>query len=157
MSEKVPYMPPPFRSVTPHIVVKGSAAAIDFYKKAFGAVERFRIPNPDGNGLMHAEIMIGDSVIMLGEEMAEFGYHSPLSLNGSAVTLMLYVEDTDAAYKQALAAGAESAMPPQDMFWGDRYGQVIDPFGHRWAIATHLRDPSPEEIAAGAAAFGKDC
>ncbi len=157
MGQDVPYMPPPFHNVTPHIVVKGCIAAIDFYNKAFGAVERFRIPNPDGNGLMHAEIMVGDSVIMLGEEMAEYGYHSPISLNGSSVTLMLYVKDTDAAFEQALAAGAESAMPPQDMFWGDRYGQVIDPFGHRWAIATHLRDPSPEEIAAGAAAFGKDC
>jgi PhnB protein len=157
VSEKVPFMPPPFRSVTPHIIVKDSAAAIDFYQKAFGAVERFRIPNPDGKGLMHAEIMIGDSIVMLGEEMAEVGYHSPASLNGSSVTLMLYVEDTDAAYKQACAAGAQNAMQPQDMFWGDRYGQVIDPFGHRWAIATHLRDPSPEEITAGAAAFGKDC
>lgn len=155
MSEKVPYMPPPFRSVTPHIVVKDSAAAIDFYKKAFGAAERLRVPGPNGRGLMHAEIMVGDCVIMLAEEMAERGCHSPISLNGTPVSLMLYVEDADAAYEQALAAGAESVMPPQDMFWGDRFSQVSDPFGHRWSIATHVRDPSPEEMTAGAAAFGQ--
>lgn len=155
MSEKAPFMRSPFHSVTAHIIVKDSSAAIEFYKTAFGAVERFRMPNPNGKGLMHAEIMIGDSVIMMAEEMTERGCHSPISLKGSPVTLMLYVEDTDAAYEQALAAGAESNMPPQDMFWGDRYAQVIDPFGHRWAIATHLRDPNPEEIAAGAAAFAQ--
>jgi len=156
MSQGVPFKPPPFRSVTPHILVKDGFAAIDFYKKAFGAVERFRVPNPDGNGLMHAQIMVGDSVVMLSEEMIKGGYHSPTSLSGTTVMLMLYVEDTDAAYEQALAAGAESLSLPQDMFWGDRYGQVIDPFGHRWAIATHLRDPSRAEIDAGAAAFMQD-
>ena len=155
MSEKVPYMPPPFRSVTPHIVVKDSAAAIDFYKKAFGAEERFRMPNPSGKGIMHAEIMIGDSVIMMAEEMAERGCHSPISLKGTPVSLMIYVEDADSAYEQAVAAGAEGRMPPQDMFWGDRFSQVSDPFGHLWSISTHLRDPSPEEITAGVAAFGQ--
>ncbi len=155
MSEKVPYMPPPFRSVTPHIVVKDSAAAIDFYKNAFGATERFRMPNPNGKGIMHAEIMIGDSVIMMTEEMVERGCHSPISLKGTPVSLMIYVEDADGAYEQAVAAGAEGRMPPQDMFWGDRFGQVSDPFGHLWSIATHLRDPSPAEIEAGAAAFGQ--
>ena len=124
-------MPAPFRSVTPHIVVKHSAAAIGFYKKAFGAVGRSRIPSPNGKGLMRAEIMVGAPVIMLAEEMAGAGCHSPISLNGTPVSLMLEVEDADAAYEQALAAGAESVMTHQDMFWGDRFSQVSDPFGHR--------------------------
>jgi uncharacterized glyoxalase superfamily protein PhnB len=153
--KKVSYMAAPFRSVTPHIVVGDAAAAIDFYQRAFGAVERFRLPAADGKHVMHAEIMIGDTVVMMAEETPDYPSKSPLSLGGSPVSLHLYVPNTDAVYSRALAAGATGTMPPQDMFWGDRFSQVTDPFGHKWSIATHMRDPSPAEMAAGAAAMGQ--
>ena len=155
VAKKATYMPAPFRSVTPHIVVADGAVAIDFYKRAFGAVERFRMPTADGKRLMHAEIMVGDSVIMLMDESPSMDCKSPKILGGTTVYMYLYVPDVDAAYRQAVAAGAEGTMPPADMFWGDRFGQVTDPFGHKWQIATHLRDPGPAEIAAGAAAMGR--
>jgi uncharacterized glyoxalase superfamily protein PhnB len=138
-------------SVTPHLICKGAAEAINFYGKAFGAVELTRLPGPDGR-LMHALIRIGDSPLMLVDEMPEHGALGPLALKGSPVTLHLYVPDTDAAIAQAVAAGAKVTMPPSDMFWGDRYGIVQDPFGHNWSIATHLRDLSPDELKAAFAA-----
>jgi uncharacterized glyoxalase superfamily protein PhnB len=106
---------------------------------------------------MHAEITIGGSILMLGDEMPNSPYKSPQTLGGTAVSIHLYVADVDASYARAVAAGATGSMPPQDMFWGDRFGQVTDPFGHRWSLATHVREPSPEEITAGAAAMSQEC
>lgn len=137
--------PEGMHSVTPHLVCKGAAAAIDFYKQAFGATEAGRLPGPDGR-LMHALIRIGDSAVMLVDEMPEWGALGPRSLNGSPVTIHLYVEDVDAVVAQAVQAGAKVTMPVADQFWGDRYGTLEDPFGHHWSVATHLREVTPEEI-----------
>ena len=150
MASKVEPIPAGFHAITPHIVVAGCGDAIAFYAKAFGADERFRMPGPDGR-IMHAEIQIGDCVVMMADEMPEMDCRSPKTLGGSPVTLHLYVEDTDAAYQRAIEAGATAVMPPEDMFWGDRYARVTDPFGHAWAFATHQRDLTPEEIYAGMA------
>jgi PhnB protein len=132
-------------TVTPHLICDGAADAIEFYKKAFNAVEMMRLPGPQGK-LIHASIRIGDSVVMLADEFPEWGSFGPNSLKGSPVTIHLQVEDVDALFEQAVSAGAEVKMPVQDMFWGDRYGYLEDPFGHHWAIATHVRDVSPEEL-----------
>ena len=132
-------------SVTPHIVCSGAADAIEFYKKAFNAVEESRVPGPDGK-LMHAAVRIGDSTVMLVDESPDWGCHGPRSLKGSPVTLHLYVEDVDAVVEQAVRAGAKITMPVDDMFWGDRYGRLEDPFGHQWSVATHIREVSPEEM-----------
>jgi uncharacterized glyoxalase superfamily protein PhnB len=135
-------------SLTPHLVCDGAAAAIDFYKKAFNASEQGRIPGPGGK-LMHAAVKIGDSTLMLVDEMPECtGALGPHKLKGSPVTIHLYVEDVDATVAQAVAAGAKVTMPVADMFWGDRYGQLEDPFGHRWSVATHKRDLTREEMQA---------
>lgn len=143
-------IPDGFHSVTPHLSVKGAADAIEFYKKAFGAVEMVRMPMPGNpNQLMHASIKIGDSIIMLADEFAGCS-QGPISLGGTSVTIHLYVTDVDAGMERATQAGAKVTMPQMDMFWGDRYGQVVDPFGHRWSLATHVRDLTPEEIAKGA-------
>jgi uncharacterized glyoxalase superfamily protein PhnB len=139
-------IPEGFHTITPHLVIRGAAQAIEFYTKAFGATEICRHPGPNGL-LMHAEIKIGNSIVFLADEFPAMGCQSPQTLGGSPVTLSLYVEDTDATFNQAVAAGATVRMPPMDMFWGDRYGQVIDPFGHIWAMATHKEDVSPEEMA----------
>lgn len=141
-------IPPGFSSITPHLVCRGAAEAITFYTRAFGAVELGRLPGPDGR-LAHAMIRIGDAPLMLVDEYAEQGMLSPLSLKGSAVTLHLYVTDFDAAVARAVTAGARITMPVADMFWGDRYGRLEDPFGHQWSVATHQRDLSSDEIAAG--------
>jgi len=146
MTAKVDPIPKDMHSVTPHLVVDGAAAAIEFYKKAFSAVETARMGGPDGK-IMHAAVRIGDSQVMLVDEFPDFGNLGPLKLKGSPVTLHIYVPDADATYAQAIAAGATSRMPPADMFWGDRYGQVTDPFGHVWSIATHVKDMTPEEMA----------
>jgi PhnB protein len=138
-------IPEGMRSITPHIVCAGAAEAIEFYKKAFGAVEISRLPG-DGGKLMHAEIRIGDSVVMLVDESPEWGMIGPKSLKGSPVTIHLYVDDVDAVVQQAVQAGAKVTVPVEDMFWGDRYGKLEDPFGHQWSVATHLREVSPEEI-----------
>jgi uncharacterized glyoxalase superfamily protein PhnB len=138
-------IPDGMHTVTPHLVCAGAAAAIEFYKKAFDATELSRVPSEDGK-LMHASVRIGDSVVMLNEEMPEWGSFGPKSLKGSAVTIHLYVENADAVFEQAVAAGAKVTMPLDDMFWGDRYGKVEDPFGHQWSIGTHVRDVSPEEM-----------
>jgi PhnB protein len=139
-------IPDGMHSLTPHLVCDGAAAAIEFYKQAFGAVEESRLPGPDGK-LVHASVRIGDSPLMLVDEMPGMGVQSPKSLKGSPVTIHLYVPDADATFARAVAAGATAVMPPADMFWGDRYGVLKDPFGHSWSIATHQRDLTPEEIA----------
>ena len=132
-------------SITPHLICAGAADAIEFYKKAFGAVELSRMPGADGR-LMHASIRIGDSVVMLVDEMPNWQSFGPLALKGSPVTIHLYVADVDAAFAQAVNAGARVTMPLDDMFWGDRYGKLDDPFGHHWSLATHVRDVSPDEM-----------
>jgi uncharacterized glyoxalase superfamily protein PhnB len=134
-------------TITPHLVVDGAADAIEFYKKAFGAEELMRMPGPDGK-LGHAMLRIGDSMLMLADEYPQWESFGPRSLKGSPVTLHLSVPDVDKAFARALEAGATVRMPLADMFWGDRYGIVEDPFGHRWSLATHIRDVSPEEMAA---------
>jgi uncharacterized glyoxalase superfamily protein PhnB len=134
-------------TVTPHLVCAGAADAITFYKQAFGAVELGRLPGPQGK-LMHAMLRIGDSAVMLADEFPDYGSFGPKSLKGSPVTIHLYVEDVDATVKRAVAAGAKITMPVDDMFWGDRYGKIEDPFGHHWSVATHIRDVSPEEMQA---------
>lgn len=144
-------IPEGFQTITAHITVADAAAAIDFYAKAFGAVERFRMPGADGE-IMHAEVQIGSSVLMLHDEFPEYGAVGPAKLGGSPVKIHLYVEDVDAAFATAVEAGCEVSMPVQDMFWGDRYGALTDPFGHHWAIATHTEDLTPEQIAERAAA-----
>jgi PhnB protein len=143
-------IPEGYHSVTPYLIVNGAATALDFYKKAFGAKELFRFPTPDGR-IGHAEIKIGDSHIMLADEPQdqlhrEMGYRSPASLGGTAVGIMLYVEDVDAVAKQALAAGAKEVRPVVDQFYGDRSGTFTDPFGHIWTIGTHKEDVSSQEM-----------
>ena len=145
-SAKVKPIPKGMGTVTPHLVCNGASNAIEFYKKAFGAEEICRMPTPDGKKLMHAMIRVGDSMIMLVDESPEWGALGPISLKGSPVTLYLYVEDVDAFAKRAVKAGAKVIMPVADMFWGDRYGTLEDPFGHKWSVATHIRDVTPEEM-----------
>ena len=142
-------IPPGMHSVTPHLVCAGAADAIAFYKKAFNAQELAQLAGPDGK-LMHGLIKIGDSMLMLVDEYPQWDSLGPKARNGTSVTLHLYVEDADAQFKQAIDAGCSVRMPLADMFWGDRYGVVQDPFGHLWSIATHVRDVSPEEIRAAA-------
>jgi len=132
-------------AVTPHLVCAGAADAIDFYKKAFGAIETTRLPGKDGR-LMHAAMQIGGASIMLVDEMPEWGSLSPKSLKGTPVTIHLYVADVDAFVDRAVKAGATRKMPVADMFWGDRYGVIVDPFGHSWSVATHQRDMTAEQI-----------
>ena len=147
-------IPEGMHSITPHIVVRGAARATDWYKAALGAVERNRIPVPGGK-LMSVELWFGDSAVMLADEFPELGVLSPESVGGTPVVLHLYTEDVDALWQRATAAGAAVLHPLQDAFWGDRHGQISDPFGHRWGLAQHMRDVSPEEIARAAAkAFG---
>ena len=138
-------IPDGMHTVTPHLICANASAAIEFYKKAFNATETSRLPGPSGR-LMHASLRIGDSTVMLVDEMPEHGALGPKSLKGSPVAIHLYVEDADATAAQAVAAGAKTIMPVADMFWGDRYGQLEDPFGHRWSIATHVRDVTPAEM-----------
>lgn len=144
-------IPDGFHTVTPYLVVNGASAAIDFYKKAFGAEEVVRMPMPNDAGkILHAQVRIGNSYVMLADE---FGGCStgPGDSGSTPVALHLYVEDADAAFARAVDAGAEVRMPLMDMFWGDRYGQLVDPFGHSWSIAMHVHDYTPEEMAKGAA------
>jgi len=142
---KVKAIPEGMHSVTPHLICAGAANAIEFYKKAFGAVETGRMPGADGK-LMHAAIRIGDSCVMLVDENAQWGMLGPKALKGSPVAIHLYVEDADAFVARAVKAGAKVTMPLDDMFWGDRYGKLEDPFGHQWSVATHVRDVTPEEM-----------
>ncbi len=138
-------IPDGMHTVTPHLICANASAAIEFYKKAFNATETSRLPGPGGR-LMHASVRIGNSAVMLVDEMPEHGALGPKSLKASPVVIHLYVEDADAAAARAIAAGAKLTMPVTEMFWGDRYGQLEDPFGHRWSIATHVRDVTPAEM-----------
>jgi len=144
-------IPEGYHSVTPYLICKGAAKAIEFYKKAFGATEVMRFPMPDGQ-LGHAEIRVGDSPIMLGDEFSEMGYRSPLAYGGSPVSILIYVEDVDELFKRAVAAGGKEIRPLQDQFYGDRSGTLVDPFGHVWTLATHKEDVSLEEMQRRAAA-----
>jgi uncharacterized glyoxalase superfamily protein PhnB len=138
-------VPEGHHTVTPYLVVDDAAGAIEFYTRAFGAQELYRMPGPNGR-IMHAEIVIGDSPVMISDAAPEMGAHSPRALNGSPVSIFLYLPDVDAAFARATEAGATVTMPLMDMFWGDRYAQVADPYGHAWQMATHVEDVSPEEM-----------
>jgi len=151
MSTQAKAVPDWMHTVTPHLVCDGAGKAMDFYAKAFGAVELARMPTPEGK-LMHGSMRIGDSSIMLVDAFPDMGMKDPKSLGGTAVTIHLQVEDVDALFKQAVDAGATPVMPPADMFWGDRYSIVTDPFGHKWSIATHVKDLTKEQIIEGAKA-----
>lgn len=140
------------RNVTPYLTVRGADKAIEFYKRAFGAEELLRMPGP-GGAIIHAEIKVGDSKVFLSDEFPGMGCRSPETLGGSTASVHLYVEDVDAVFNRAVTAGAKVRMPVADMFWGDRYGKVVDPFGHEWGMATHKEDLTPEEIGQRAAAF----
>ena len=145
-------IPDGYYSLTPYLVCKGAAEAIEFYKKALGAVETVRMPGPGGR-IMHAEVKIGNSILMLSDENPERGHFSPTTIGGTTSTVMLYTDNVDATYKSALAAGAKSTSEPTDMFWGDRMATLTDPFGHNWAIATHKEDVSEEEMGRRMAAM----
>ena len=137
-------IPDGYQAVTPYLIVSGAARALDFYKQVFGATEIMRMPGP--NGIAHAEIRIGDSVVMLADESPDMGYKGPVALGGSPVSLMLYVADVDATFQRAIAAGAVQQRPVKDQFYGDRSGTLEDPFGHVWTLATHIEDVAPDEI-----------
>jgi PhnB protein len=139
-------IPEGYHTVTSYLTVRNGADAIEFYKRAFGAQETERITGPDNKSVMHAEIKIGDSIVMLSDEFPQGKTRSPQSLGGTTCSLFLYVPDVDAAFRRALDAGATVAMPLADMFWGDRFGTVADPFGHVWGLATHKEDVPPEEL-----------
>jgi PhnB protein len=141
----VSHLPEGYTTATPYLIVKGAAAAIDFYKSAFGAAEVMRFPGPNGS-IAHAEIQIGSSRIMLADEHPERGYRSPQSLGGSGSGIMLYVESVDQVFDRAIKAGAKSREPVKDQFYGDRSGTLTDPFGHWWTVATHVEDVSEEEM-----------
>ena len=143
---KVKPIPEGSHSITPGLVVKDARKAIEFYKNALGAKELLVMPGPDGRSVMHAELQIGDSKFYLGDESPEWGAISPQTLGGSGVSLNIYTEDCDTMFKRALAAGATVKMPLTDMFWGDRYGKITDPFGHNWGISTHVEDVSEADM-----------
>lgn len=147
---KVKPIPDGYPQVSPYLCVDGAAEAIDFYTTVFDATERARMAAPEGK-IGHAELKIGDSVLMLADEYPEMGIRSPKAIGGTPVTISVYVEDVDAVYDRALKAGAKSVRPVEDEFYGDRQGQFEDPFGHRWSVATHVEDVSPEEMSRRAA------
>lgn len=146
-------VPEGYSTITPHLVIDGAADAIEFYVKAFGAEEISRMPGPDGR-LMHAEIRIVDSRVMLVDTFPQWGSKSPRVLGGSPVTIHIYVDDADALFTRAVAAGARVVLPIADMFWGDRYGKLEDPFGHKWSIASRIENLTAEEIVARAPTQG---
>jgi uncharacterized glyoxalase superfamily protein PhnB len=152
MATKAQAIPKGYHTVTPSLVVDGAAKALDFYKKALEAEEVMRFPGPDGT-IMHAEIRIGDSRIMLGDEMPEQGGRGPKSYGGTPVSFFIYRENVDAAWKRAVEAGGKPIMPLADQFWGDRAGCFEDPFGHRWWLAQHVQDMTPEELKKAAESF----
>lgn len=151
MADKVNPVPEGYHSVTPYLIVDGAAAAIDFYQEAFGAIELFRMPNPNGK-ISHAEIKIGDSHIMLADEHPEMEAFGPKTVGGTPVKLMVYLDNVDAAVDRAVAAGAKLTRPVADQFYGDRTGGIEDPFGHSWYVATHIEDVAPDELERRAAA-----
>lgn len=141
-------VPEGYHTITPHLIVRDAARAIEFYKQAFGAKDRGVMKGPDGK-VMHAELQIGDSIVMLADEMPEFGSRSPQSIGGSPSGLHIYTDNVDAAFDRAVKAGAQVEMPVMEQFWGDRYGKLKDPFGHSWSVATHVKDLSAEEMKRG--------
>ena len=145
MPSKVQAIPAGFHTLTPHLIVRNAAEAIEFYKKALDA-EVLNVAHMDDGKVMHAALRVGDSMLMLNDEMPEYGALSPLANGGSGVTIHVYTEDVDSAYNRAVSAGAKVKMPLMDQFWGDRYGVVSDPYGHSWSLATHVKDMSPEEM-----------
>ncbi len=151
MTSAVKAIPEGYHSVTPYLIIKGAADAIEFYKKAFGATELFRIDGPEQT-VGHAEIKIGDSVIMLADEFPGMGFVGPKTLGGTPVSILIYVQDVDTVFNQAISAGGEQLKPLQDQFYGDRSGTLTDPYGHVWTVATHTEDVSPEEMDKRAAA-----
>lgn len=153
MARKARPIPEGFHTITPYLVVRDAARAVEFYQKAFGAEVRNVSHMPDGKRVMHATVQIGDSMLMLNDEFPEWKALSPLSLGGSAVTIHMYVADVDAAFNRAVAAGATATMPVMDAFWGSRYGQLVDPFGHKWSLATHKEDLTPAQMKKRAEAF----
>jgi PhnB protein len=152
MAKKAQAIPKGFHSITPSLFVAGAAKAIDFYKKAFGAEERMRFPAPDGS-IMYAELKIGDSTIMLGDEMPDQGGRGPRTIGGTPVSFFLYRENVDAEWKKAIDAGAREIVPLADQFWGDRAGCIEDPFGHQWWLAQHMQDLTEDELRKNAEAF----
>lgn len=148
MTDKIQPIPPGFHALTPHITVRDAEKAIDFYRKAFGAELLQMVKTPDGR-VMHASLQINDSVFMLNDEFPEWGTLSPLSTAGSGVIIHFYTENVDADFARAVSAGAQVQMPLMDQFWGARYGLVADPYGHRWSLAQHIANPSPEEMQRG--------
>lgn len=146
-------IPDGMHSITPYLTVDGADAAIDFYRKAFGAVELSRVASPQGK-LVNAQLRFGNSMVMLMDAFPEMGALDPKALNGSPVTIHLQVEKVDEVFAQAVAAGATVTMPVADMFWGDRYGALRDPFGHHWSVATHTRDLTPQQIEEGMRQMG---
>ncbi len=145
MTGKVNPIPSGYHSVTPYLTLTDASRAIEYYKQAFGAQELWRMGGPQGK-IGHAELKIGDSIIMLSDEMPGGQGRSPQSLGGSSAGVFLYVEDVDSVFNRAVGAGAKADMPPKDMFWGDRFGRLTDPFGHQWALATHIEDVPQEEM-----------
>ncbi len=154
MPGKVKPIPEGYHSVTPYLIVDGAAAAIEFYKKVFGATELMRMPAPGGR-IGHAEITIGDSHVMLADENPEINARSPKSVGGTPLSLLVYVENTDKTVERALAAGAKLDRPVEDKFYGDRMGTIQDPFGHQWHVGTHIEDVTPEEMKKRMAAMGQ--
>jgi PhnB protein len=145
MSDVKP-IPEGFPTVTTSLIVPKATEALDFYQRAFGAVPGIRMPGPDGESTMHAQMRIGDSTVMLSDENPQWGTKAPAALGGSPVSLHLYVEDVDALYTRAVEAGCEVVYPLENAFWGDRYAKLADPWGHQWGIATHIEDVEPEEM-----------
>ncbi|QIF01603.1 VOC family protein [Roseimicrobium sp. ORNL1] len=152
MSAPVKKKPDGYHSVTPSLVIRNAAEALDFYKKAFDAKEVYRLGTPEGK-IVHGEIQIGDSRVMVSDEFPEWESFAPQSIGGTPATLLIYVDDVDAAYRQALEAGASKMSEPADQFWGDRMAGLYDPYGHRWSLATHIENVSPEEISRRAGKF----
>jgi PhnB protein len=145
MATKVKPIPDNYRTVTPYLVVDNAKSAMEFYRRAFGAKEVMKMDGPGGK-IAHAELKIGDSMIMISDEMPGSGARAPHSLNGTTASVFLYLEDVDSTFKQAVSAGAKVEAQPADMFWGDRYGRLTDPFGHLWSLATHKEDVAPQEM-----------
>jgi PhnB protein len=145
MPSKVQPIPKGFHSITPYLVVNDAKSAIEFYQRAFGAQEIVKMDGPNGK-IMHAELKIGDSIIMLADEMPGTGTSAPKTLGGTTAGVMLYTDNVDSVFKQAISAGAKADQQPTDQFWGDRYGKLTDPFGHSWSLATHIEDVAPEEM-----------
>ena len=149
MPKAVPAVPPGFHTLTPHLIVRDADKAIEFYKQAFGAELQGQAARMPNGKIMHAMLRIGDSFLMLNDEMPDYGALSPVSGGSSSVIIHIYTDDVDAAFQRATAAGAQVKMPLMDQFWGDRYGMVTDPSGHKWSLATHVKDLSPEEMDRG--------